>query len=87
MGEYVISRDGQNYLPQDKEYIKGKGILVGCFTEQQINNKDEYMEEEYSKYLINKLFSDYENNYEYEIMSYDEFVNEQHNSEHSEKET
>lgn len=33
MGEYVISRDGQNYLPQDKEYIKGKGILVGCFTE------------------------------------------------------
>ena len=45
------------------------------------------MEEEYSKYLINKLFTDYENNYEYEIMSYDEFVNEQHNSEHSEKET
>lgn len=30
MGEYVISKDGQNYLPQDKEYIKGKGILVGC---------------------------------------------------------
>lgn len=24
MGEYVISKDGQNYLPQDKEYIKGK---------------------------------------------------------------
>ncbi len=22
MGEFVISKDGQNYLPQDKEYIK-----------------------------------------------------------------
>ena len=41
MGEYVISKDGQNYLPQDKEYIKGKGILVGCFNEQQINNRDD----------------------------------------------
>ena len=41
MGEYVISKDGQNYLPQDKEYIKGKGILVECFNEQQINNRDD----------------------------------------------
>ena len=30
------------------------------------------MEEEYSKYLISKLFSDYEDNYEYEIMSYEQ---------------
>lgn len=36
------------------------------------------MEEEYSKYLINKLFSDYECNYEYEIMSYEQFVAEQY---------
>lgn len=39
MEEFVISRDGQNYLPQDKKYIKGKGILVGCFNEQQINSR------------------------------------------------
>lgn len=26
---------------QNNEYIKGKGILVGCFTEQQIYNKED----------------------------------------------
>lgn len=43
MGEFVISMDGQNYLPQDKEYeyVKGKGILVGCFNEQQIKDKED----------------------------------------------
>ena len=44
------------------------------------------MEKEYSKYLINKLFSDYENNYEYEIMSYEEFVAKKNNYIHSEGE-
>lgn len=37
------------------------------------------MEKEYSKYLINKLFSDYENNYEYEIMSYEQFIVKKNN--------
>ena len=43
MGEFVISMDGQNYLPQDKEYeyVKGKGILVGCFNAQQIKDKED----------------------------------------------
>lgn len=44
------------------------------------------MEEEYSKYLIKKLFSDYEDNYEYEIMSYEQFIAKKNNYAHTEGE-
>ena len=50
------------------------------------NMWEKYMEEEYSKYLISKLFSDYEYNYEYEIMSYGEFMTEQNYYAHTEGE-